>query len=361
MAASVAVSVMLDWPVVPVIALFTTVSIVYISWGGIKAVVWTNVFQAAVFTLSGLLSLGFLILAVDGGAAGIFREALAHGRLSVLDFGPAWSGEGWLGRAISDPNLVWLAVINGFFTSMASFGTDQELVQRLLTVESRSQSQRSILLTIAGSTFVVVLYLCVGAGLFAFYGQHPELALPKELDKIYPHFAVQALPSLLRGLVLCAVVMASIDSPLASLATSFVTDLYRPLSRRPTGGGFELALSRVCVAAFGILLAAVAWFFCRFDRMLWLAFKIGGVTYGSLLGVFLLGLLTRRRADRANAAAMITMAALNLWLLVRMERGAFPLGWSWLILLGTLGTAALAWLLGPLLDRDPGPIPRAGP
>jgi hypothetical protein len=87
------------------------------------------------------------------------------------------------------------------------------------------------------------------------------------------------------------------------------------------------------------------------DRILWLAFKIAGVTFGSLLGVFLLGLVTRVRANRANVAAMVVMAIVNLVLLVLAETRVIALGWSWLVILGTAGTMILAPLLAPLLDR----------
>jgi Na+/proline symporter len=150
--------------------------------------------------------------------------------------------------------------------------------------------------------------------------------------------------------VLTAIVMASIDSPLASLTAVFVTDLYKPLVRPEAAQEHYLKVSRVCVGLFSVALAVIAYVFSHFDKMLWLAFKIGGVTYGSLLGVFLLGLMTKRRADRATAAAMGIMAVVNVALLVMSEKGIFPLGWSWLVIVGTLGTFGISWVLGPVLD-----------
>jgi hypothetical protein len=107
------------------------------------------------------------------------------------------------------------------------------------------------------------------------------------------------------------------------------------------------------VAGFGLLLAFLAYGFSFFNKILWLAFKIGGVTFGSLLGVFLLGLLTGVRANRANVAAMVAMALVNLVLLVLGERGVIHFAWSWLVILGTAGTMGLAALLAPVLDRAP--------
>jgi Na+/proline symporter len=107
------------------------------------------------------------------------------------------------------------------------------------------------------------------------------------------------MPPLMRGLLVSAIVLASIDSPLASLATSFVTNIYKPF-RPVLSDHAYLRISRWCVAAFGAILAVLAYLLSFLDKILWLAFKIGGVTFGSLLGVFLLGLLTKRRSNRAT-------------------------------------------------------------
>jgi Na+/proline symporter len=143
--------------------------------------------------------------------------------------------------------------------------------------------------------------------------------------------------------MLSAMLLSTIDSPLGALASSFVTDIYRPLLGRGRSERHYLLVSRVSVAVFGVLLGALAYGFSFFDRILWLAFKIAGVTFGSLLGVFLLGLVTRRRvADGANVAAMVAMAVVNLVLLALIETGRLPLAWSWLVIVGTAGTMLIA-------------------
>jgi SSS family solute:Na+ symporter len=114
-----------------------------------------------------------------------------------------------------------------------------------------------------------------------------------------------------------------------------------------------LLVSRVSVVIFGVVLGLLAHAFSAFDGILWLAFKIAGVTFGSLLGVFLLGLLTRRHvADVANVVAMVVMALVNLVLLVLSESGTLQFAWSWLVILGTGGTMLLALLLSPALSRS---------
>lgn len=113
-----------------------------------------------------------------------------------------------------------------------------------------------------------------------------------------------------------------------------------------------MKVSRVCVGLFAVALGGIAYFFSFFDKMLWLAFKIGGVTYGSMLGVFLLGLATKRKGDKAVVVAMGTMAVVNATLLLLSEKGFIPLGWSWLVIIGTAGTFGLGWVLAPALDGE---------
>ena len=116
-----------------------------------------------------------------------------------------------------------------------------------------------------------------------------------------------------------------------------------------------LRVSRACVVAFGIVLGLLAWAFLGWrEQILWLVFKIAGVPFGSLLGVFLLGLLSRRPvADRANVVAMVVMTLINLALLVLSETGRISFPWSWLVIVGTAGTIAISLALTPVLARRP--------
>jgi SSS family solute:Na+ symporter len=243
---------------------------------------------------------------------------------------------------LTEPSIVWVAVLNGLVGSMAAFGTDHDLMQRLLTVETRGESQRTLALTPLGTLLTLLVYLGLGAALYTFYAQHPGLPVSRP-DEILPHYVQQVMPVVLRGVMLSAIVLASIDSPLGSLAASFVTDIYRPLLASDRDERHYLRVSRAAVIAFGVVPAVIAYAFSFFDKILWLAFKIAGVTFGSLLGVFLLGLLSRRRvSDGANVGAMIVMAAVNLVLLVLSETKVLNFAWSWLVILGTVGTMGLA-------------------
>ena len=225
---------------------------------------------------------------MDGGIGRVVEVAGQAGRLNVVNWGPAPGAPDFWRRIFTEPNIVWVAVLNGLVGSMAAFGTDHDLMQRLLTVETRRRSQLTLSLTPLGTLLTLVIYLGLGAALYTFYAQHPTLPVSRP-DEILPHFVQQAMPPVLRGLMLSAIVLASIDSPLGSLAASFVTDIYRPLLVRARSERHYLLVSRVSVVGFGLVLGVLAYAFSAFDQILWLAFKIAGVTFGSLLGVFLLG------------------------------------------------------------------------
>jgi SSS family solute:Na+ symporter len=353
MAASLAVAILLGWPLPLTIAIFSLISIAYIATGGVKAVVWTNVVQAVVFLVAGAATLVFVVSQVHGGLGAIVELAGKAGRMNIVNWGPAPGDADFWRRMLTEPNIVWVAVLNGFIGSMAAFGTDHDLMQRLLTVDTRRQSQRTLAVTPLGTLVTLIIYMGLGAGLYAFYTQNPGLPVSRP-DEIVPHFVAQVMPPVLRGLMLSAIVVASIDSPLGSLAASFVTDIYKPLIARGRSEAHYLRVSRISVAVFGVVLALIAFAFSFFSQILWLAFKIAGVTFGSLLGVFLLGLLTTRRVhDRANVVAMIVMALVNLVLLTLSETKVLPFAWSWLVILGTAGTMALAVALSAVAPVSP--------
>src|SRR5438552_11551882 len=263
MAACLAVSILLGWSLPLTIAIFSVVSIAYIATGGVKAIVWTNVFQALVFLVAGAVTVLFVVGRVDGGVGAIVALAGEAGRLNVINWGPAPGAPAFWGLMLTVPNIVWVAVLNGFVGSMAAFGTDHDLMQRLLTVETRGESQRTLAITPLGTLLTLLIYLGLGAGLYTYYAQHPVARLPRP-DEIFPFFIRSAMPALLRALMLSAIVLASIDSPLGSLAASFVTDIYRPLLAPGKTERHYLQASRAAVIVFGLILAGLAYGFSFF-------------------------------------------------------------------------------------------------
>ncbi|HXT00278.1 MAG TPA: hypothetical protein VN915_06360 [Elusimicrobiota bacterium] len=341
LAASVAAGALMGWGPLPTILLFTAAALVGLSRGGARAAVRTGAFQAAVLFGAGGLAALYLLHRVDGGLPAAWRIASAAEKFRALDLGPSPSAPGFLARFFSDSSVLPVALLTGFFGSAAAFGTDHELVQKLYVVKDANEGRRALLASTVGAFLILLLYLLIGTLLFVFYKQNPGMALPDRLDRIFPHFASTAMPRVLRGLVLSAIVMASIDAPLASLSAALMTDL-----RRPFGGELdperELRLARLCAAACAVALAVLAAIFAASDSAMSVAFKAGGVAAGPLLGVFAFGLYTRRRGDLAVVSAFGAVALLNLFLLVLSERGILPFGWSWLVVFGACASFALS-------------------
>jgi SSS family transporter len=348
-AACLGVSMIVGWTLAQTVLLFTIISILFIAYGGIKAVVWNGAYETLVFYGAGLAVIVWLLLNVNGGVAEAWRVAGEAGRLSLFKFD----------FNLNNPTTFWAGTANAFFVGLAVFGTDQELMQRLLTVETRKSSQKALIFTILAALPITVIYLAIGTLIFVFYQQHPSAAGPAQAKEIVSHFTVNYLPVGLKGLILTAIVLASIDSPLSSLSSSFVTDIYRPLIRRGATERHYLWVSRFGVIGFGIVLAGIALACAPVENVLWFAFQVVSVTGGSTLGIFLLGLLTKRRSNRANVVAMVAGALCMLALLLLSKEDLFgkdtgkviDLAWSWLIVIGTALTFVLGLLLAPVFDR----------
>ena len=348
--ACLGIAVILDWPLEAAILVFTVVSMAFIAFGGIKAVVWNGAYQAVMFYLAGVAVAGWLGWALWDRLGEGLGQAAATGKFTALDF----RGN------ITDPLTFWGSASNAFLIGLAIFGADQELVQRLLTVRTRRSSQKAILSTILAVFPLIALYLLVGTLLFVFYRLNPQLPAVGEgqSDKILSHFTLHVLPAGLKGLVLATIVLASIDSPLASLSASFVSDIYRPLLRRGASESHYLAVSRAGVVVFALVLGLIAWGSKSVTEALWFGLEIMSITGSAILGVFLLGLLTRVRANRANVAAMILSSLTVLALMLLSKEGVFikgrkviDIGWTWLMAIGTGETFVMAWAGSYLLDR----------
>jgi SSS family transporter len=336
-AACMGVAIIMGWPLEATILLFTVVSIVFIAFGGIKAVVWAGAYQAIVFFAAGAALLIYLIYCIEGPLGSVIQMAADAGRLNIFDFS----------FQLNRPTSFWAGTANAFFIGLAVFGTDQEMVQRLLTVETRQKSQNTLFMTIAAALPVLCLYLAIGTCLYIFYVQHPDSESPAQAKEVLSHFIRYSLPEGLKGLLLSAIILASIDSPLSSLTASFVSDIYRPVIRKNAGENHYLAVSRLGIIVFGLILAMIALACHPIENILWFAFQIFSVTGGATLGVFLLGILTRTRANYTNIAAMILSTAAMITLLLFKQHEKIDLAWSWLIVLGTL----LTMLLGFLFSR----------
>lgn len=337
MIAASGVSVILDIPLSLCLLVFAVLTIVYTATGGIKAVIWTDCIQAVVFLSAGIGFLTYLIYRI--GWNDWVTTATDAGRFEVLRFSSEEGSDLW--TLLADPQWFWIAVLFGFVSSAAAFGTDQDSTQRMLSCRNASQARRSLILSGFVAIPVATLFLLIGTALFAFYQLHPDPALPESADEVFPWFIIRELPVGLKGLLLTGVVaaaMSSLDSAMAALGSSAVVDLIKPLRRQALREGQLLWLSRALTVVFAATITLIAWILQDGGRFLWLAFQITAITYSGLLGVFLLGLLTRRGSDVLNLFAMLAGSSLVILLLVFDQLGRGLIGWTWFLFLGTLVT-----------------------
>ncbi len=273
---------------VQIILLIGAATAVYTLVGGIKAVVWMDVVQMALYVGGALVAIGFLLGDVPAGWWGTAVEA---GKTNLIDLGLDHS----LGRWFTMPYTLGTAVIGGAIFSMASHGTDQLIVQRLLACRDERDSQRALV----GSALLVMLqfalFLGVGLLLWAHYdGASIDALGLQRSDEVFPKYIIEGLPAGLSGLILAGIVaaaMSSLSSSLNALASSSVNDLYERITGRALDGARGLCISRLLTLFWGVVFIGFASLFQDSNNpVVELGLSIASFTYGGLLGTFLLGL-----------------------------------------------------------------------
>src|SRR5881296_2267425 len=290
---------------------------IYTTLGGIKAVVWTDFIQASIMIGSALVALGLLYSAIPGGWQEIVQR---HGGFSVSDFittglDPAKSGwEKWKGM-FEIEYTIFAGLIGSTFITMATHGTDQDMVQRMLTAVDIRRSRRSLVLSGIADIPIALTFLSIGLLLWVYYQAHPDPTLPTTPNETFCHFILYQMPVGLRGLLIAgifATAMGSLSTALNALATSFTRDWYEPYLIPGSTAEQSLRAVRWATVGFSILMIVVASTTSYIIivhpnvRIIPIVLGIFGYTYGSLLGVFLCVIFTKRRGNNlGNIIAMI--------------------------------------------------------
>ncbi|MBC7790118.1 MAG: sodium/solute symporter [Anaerolineae bacterium] len=315
-------------------------TVVYTYRGGMKAVVWTELVQAGVYLLGGTSALILLGRSVDGGWNAILSAASNADKLMAIDW---YTG-------LDRPHTVFAGLIGGAFLSMASHGADQLIVQRLLSSRSLRDAQRALI----GSGFVVfaqfTLFLMIGVGLWVFYGGR-TFATP---DSIFPTFIVERMPPGLLGLILAAIVAATMSThsgAINSLAAATTHDIYLPLTKRSANDPETLRVGKLFALIWGVGLTAGALLFREQGTpVVVVALGIASFTYGALLGGFFLGIFWPRAVQRDAITGMsVGIFAMAFVVFARQLSAAYPgladtlgplarIAWPWYVLIGTTVT-----------------------
>jgi solute:Na+ symporter, SSS family len=296
------------------VVIFGIIAIVYTVLGGISAVIWTDVIQFVIMSLGILASITVVVLGTPGGWETAFAEAGQAGKLDVVK----------LEEPMAPRGLV-TAIFGYGLLALSLFGTNQQPVQRYMTVKKPSEAQRALLLGVSAGAIGVLLSLLLGVFLFIFYEHHPAL-LPGDLtpDQVMPHFVNTQVPAVITGLLVAAVfaaAMSSLDSALNSLSAALTVDFLTRF-RSDVTEKQRLGFAKIVVVTAGLLGIGIGIYSARTEApLIELILTFMGYFAGGLLGLFLLGMLTRR----ANGHGAFIGAVVGTFVVLMVTANDFPL------------------------------------
>lgn len=325
--------------VVGLLAIIAVMTLIYTYHGGLRAVVWTDFIQICIYVAGAVLSLVLILRAVPGGWATVAAIAARNGhKLQVFDFHFSFV-HSW-----SQPYTFWSGFLGGTFLTMATHGTDQLMVQRLLAARNQRDSTWALLSSWLVISFQFALFLAIGVALYAFYQTH-ALALPSgafgRYDRLYPQYVAQHLPAGVAGLVLAAILAASmsnLSAALNALSSSAIVDFYQPFFAPGRSQAHYVWMSRLATLGFMLVLGTVAYASRHSHSVLESGLAIISYPFSGLLGVFLLGTLTRR-ADEVGA-----LVGLAAGIAATLALSHFGVAYTWFVVAGTLVTFGVGYL-----------------
>ncbi len=329
-AVSIVVSIALGTGEVASIAIITALTVIYTFEGGLAAVIWTDVVQTAIYVGGTLVGLFTIVHLVPGGWNAIHAAAAEAGKLQIFDFSARFG----------TPYTFWAGLIGGAFFTVASHGTDQLIVQRLLAARGQKQSATALVSSGLAVLFQFALFLIVGIMLWAYY--HVPSAIFGKPDRIYPTFIVTHMPHGISGLLIAAILaaaMSNLSAALNSLSSSAIMDFYarlRPQADEKT----KMRLSRLATVAWALVLFGLAIIALhKVGRVVELGLQIASVAYGALLGVFLLGVLTLRANQRGAMVGMLFGFGVELYLWLGTS-----VPWTWWVMIGSTITFSIGYV-----------------
>jgi solute:Na+ symporter, SSS family len=310
-------------------------TLIYTFQGGFTAVIWTDVIQIFIYTGGAIVAAYLILNLVPGGWTEIVAEGSAAGKFQLFSFD----------LNFSQPFTFWSGLLGGTFLTMASHGTDQMLVQRLLACKNQRDSQKALIFSGFVVLFQFALFLLIGTMLYAYYqnilpadsalrGANCLTATPPVCDQIFPKFIVETLPTGVSGLVIAAIfaaAMSTLSSSLNSLASSTALDFYKPLINPNAEDSTLLRLSRWFTIGWGVILILIAFMAQGWGSVFVVGLTIASLIYGTMLGAFLLGVLTKSANQTGVVAGML--ASMGGMLLIRFYT---TIAWTWYVLIGTV-------------------------
>lgn len=323
-----------------IIVVLTAVTVGYTYVGGIRAVVWTDAIQMMLYVGGAIVSAAILLAHTS---AGELARAWQAGKFQVFDMHAS---------IVTNPYAFVTAIFGGAVFTMASHGSDQLMVQRILGCRNLADGRKAM---IGSAVFVMLqfaLFSLVGTLLWIhFGGQTPHQLGLSDSDQLFPRFIIRQLPPGLSGLLIAGILgatMGSLSSAMNSMSNSTVTDLIHLFSHREYSDATMLRISRITTLLWaGALVGFASMFTDTHSPVIVLGLSITGYTYGALLGAFLLGLLVRRADQRDGAVAFIATLVVMAVVVLAVRFHGKPLAFPWYVPIG----AAISLVVGGLCSR----------
>jgi SSS family transporter len=338
-ATALVISVVTQVPVSFTVIALGAAMIVYTVRGGVSAVIWTDVVQMFVYVAGALLVFFGLLRLIPGGWDEVVRTAGGAGHFQIFDFS-------------TDPDRVytfWAGLFGGVALTLATHGTDQFLVQRLLSARSLRGASAGLILSGLLVFAQFVLFLVVGTMLFTFYQHTP---LPRALDRtdeVLPLFVVTSLPQGVSGFIVAAIVAAALSPSINSLAATTVNDFYVKYVRPDADQARLMSVARTATIFWGIAQIAVALGAQYVTRsVLDSGLSVLSLAAGPVLGAFLTGVLTTRVRSSAMLGGMAAGTVVLAW---AWSTAAYA--WTWYALTGAAVTSGVALALSLLQRPEP--------
>jgi solute:Na+ symporter, SSS family len=324
------------------ILIIACAALVYTYTGGLKGVIWVDVVQMFIYLGGAVISGIFILHLLPDGITTFLHIGSQADKFTVLNF-----SFGSFAEFFKQPYTFLGGIIGGAFLSMASHGTDQLIVQRLLSTKNLKDSKKAVI----GSGIIIIIqfliFLLLGVLLFAYYGK-----LNIRSDEIFPMFIIKVLPPGLSGLIIAglfAAALSTLAGSITSLSSSTVIDLIIPRMKKNYDEDKQVKISKAVTVLWTILLITSALLFTNSNRaVVEIALSISSFTYGGLLGTFLLGILNKK-AGEPEALFAFAMGIAMMILVISLNIVA----WTWYTLIGvciTLVSAPIYSILRKLLN-----------
>ena len=378
---------LIGYPMSTIMIVMGICIILYTVLGGMEAVIWTEVVQGIIKTLGAVLILYLILSEMPGGISDVFDIATTQHKLDLGSFSPDFVQSSF-----------WVVLFYGFFMNLNNFGMDQNYIQRYHTAASSGQASKSVWMCVALYVPASLLFFIIGTCLFAYYQMHPDLittikqqvaieklgvgASTNEIslaasrlqpvdygDKVMPHFMVTKIPTGFIGLIISALLsaaMSTISSGMNASATVFTMDIYKRYFNKNLSEKTKLYMLHLMTVAFGLLglFAGIAMIGVKSLLDAW--WELSGIFAGGMLGLFLLGLISRNTKNAEAFTAVIIGIVVILWMTFSGNLSgeyAFlrnPLHKNMVIVVGTLTifltglllTARKRNMASPMIDKQ---------